>query len=234
MRVAIADHDPDIIEFVGEIVTEQGHTYVGYAEDSALADALLGDRFDLLILDWNLPGKSGMQVLQWMDNALDERPPVIMMTSRTAKQDISEALNAGADDYFTKPEDQHVIATRINALLRGNTGGSAMEKVAEYGDYVLDRIGQTVRHGEKEIALTAKEFELVDLMFRNRDRTLSRSYIMETVWRTNAPLATRTLDMHVSRIRSKLALKPENGFRIFTVFGYGYRLETLGNASQSG
>ena len=68
-------------------------------------------------------------------------------------------------------------------------------------------------------------------MFRNRDRTLSRSYIMETVWRTNVPLATRTLDMHVSRIRSKLALKPENGFRIFTVFGYGYRLETLGNVS---
>jgi len=98
-------------------------------------------------------------------------------------------------------------------------------------DYTLDRIEQTVNHSDKDISLTAKEFELTDLMFRNRDRTLSRRYIMETVWRTNAHLATRTLDMHVSRIRSKLSLTPENGFRIFTVFGYGYRLETLANGS---
>ncbi len=106
-----------------------------------------------------------------------------------------------------------------------------MEPSAQYGEYKLDRIEQKVHHKGKEISLTAKEFELTDLMFRNRDRTLSRRYIMETVWRTNAHLATRTLDMHVSRVRSKLSLTPENGFRIFTVFGYGYRLETLGNGS---
>ncbi len=79
----------------------------------------------------------------------------------------------------------------------------------------------------KQLRMTAKEFELADLFFRNRDRTLSRNYIMETIWRTNAALATRTLDMHISRVRSKLDLKPENGFRIFTVFGYGYRLESM-------
>ena len=227
MRVAIADDDPDIIEFLGKIVTEQGYTYDGSADGKSLSNALLGNGFDMVILEWNLPGQSGMEILQWMESAIDDRPPVIMMTNRTAKQEISDALNAGADDYITKPEDKAVIAARINALLRQSSGASAMETIAEYGDYLLDRIGQTVRHGEKEIALTAKEFELTDLMFRNRDRTLSRRYIMETVWRTNAHLATRTLDMHVSRIRSKLALKPENGFRIFTVFGYGYRLETL-------
>ena len=229
MRVAIADHDPDIIEFLGKIVTEQGYAYAGFSDGKSLADALLRDKFDLIILDWSLPGKSGMQLLKWMEGALADRPPVIMMISRTAKQDISDALNAGADDYITKPEDKDVIAVRIRAMLRGHAAASSMETTAEYGDYLLDRIAQTVRHGGREIALTAKEFELVDLMFRNRDRTLSRRYIMETVWRTNAHLATRTLDMHVSRIRSKLALKPENGFRIFTVFGYGYRLETLGN-----
>ncbi len=229
MRVAIADHDPDIIEFLGKIVAGQGYAYAGYAGGKSLADALLSDQFDLVILDWNLPGKSGMQLLKWMEKTLADRPPVIMMINRTAKQDISDALNAGADDYITKPENKNAITARIDALLRGNTGASSMETKVEYGDYLLDRIALTVRHGEREIALTAKEFELADLMFRNRDRTLSRRYIMETVWRTNALLATRTLDMHVSRIRSKLALKPENGFRIFTVFGYGYRLESLGN-----
>lgn len=229
MRVAIADDDLEIIDFLGKIVEGQGHVYAGYADGTALSNALLRDTFDLVILDWNMPGKNGMQILEWMESAVEDRPPVIMMTSRTAKQDISDALNAGADDYITKPEDKHVIAARINAMLRRNNGGSAMEAMAEYGDYLLDRIEQTVRHRDTEIALTAKEFELTDLMFRNRDRTLSRRYIMETVWRTNAHLATRTLDMHVSRVRSKLSLKPENGFRIFTVFGYGYRLETLGS-----
>ncbi|MEH6827466.1 response regulator transcription factor [Parasphingorhabdus sp.] len=228
MRVAIADDDSEIIEFLGGIVEGQGYVYAGYADGTSLSNALLRDTFDLVILDWNMPGKNGMQILEWMESAVEDRPPVIMMTSRTAKQDITDALNAGADDYITKPEDKNVIAARINALLRRNNGASAMETTAEYGDYLLNRIEQTVRHGDREIALTAKEFELTDLMFRNRDRTLSRRYIMETVWRTNAHLATRTLDMHVSRIRSKLALKPENGFRIFTVFGYGYRLETFG------
>jgi DNA-binding response OmpR family regulator len=86
---------------------------------------------------------------------------------------------------------------------------------------------QEISFDEHRVELTAKEFELAELLFKNRDRSLSRAYIMETIWRTNVDLATRTLDMHVSRLRSKLLLKPENGFRIFTVFGYGYRLETM-------
>lgn len=228
MRIAIADDDQEIVDFLTGIAEKEGHVAVGYNDGTSLTTALLRDTYDLVILDWNMPGKTGLQILEWMKDAVDDRPPVIMMTSRTAKQDISDALNAGADDYITKPEDPKVIAARINALLRRSGGSSAMETTAEYGDYVLDRINQIVRHKGKEIALTAKEFELTDLMFRNRDRTLSRRYIMETVWRTNAHLATRTLDMHVSRVRSKLSLSPENGFRIFTVFGYGYRLETLG------
>ncbi len=229
MRIAIADDDREVVDFLGKIVEEQGHVFVGFADGDALANALLRDTFDLVILDWNMPGKTGMQILEWMEGAVDDRPPVMMMTSRTAKQDISDALNAGADDYITKPEDPNVIAARINAILRRGNGSTAMETTAQYGDYILDRIEQKVRHNKTEVALTAKEFELTDLMFRNRDRTLSRRYIMETVWRTNAHLATRTLDMHVSRVRSKLSLTPENGFRIFTVFGYGYRLETLSN-----
>lgn len=229
MRIAIADDDAEIIEFLTKIVEGQGHVAVGFSDGTALTSALLRDTFDLVILDWNMPGKTGIQILEWMQDAVDDCPPVIMMTSRTAKQDVSDALNAGADDYITKPEDPDVISARINAVLRRNTGGSAMEPSVQYGDYKLDRIEQKVHHNGKQIALTAKEFELTDLMFRNRDRTLSRRYIMETVWRTNAHLTTRTLDMHVSRVRSKLSLSPENGFRIFTVFGYGYRLETLGN-----
>lgn len=227
MRIAIADDDGDSLTFLEGIIAGMGHICVKFNDGERLATALLRDTFDLVMLDWNMPGKTGMQILKWMQQTVDTPPPVIMLTARTAKRDITEALHAGADDYITKPEDDTIIAARIAAVLRRSHAGGSMDKVAEYGAYRLDRMAQAIRHSGVEIALTAKEFELADLLFRNRDRTLSRAYIMETIWRTSADLATRTLDMHISRVRSKLALKPENGFRIFTVFGYGYRLETI-------
>jgi DNA-binding response OmpR family regulator len=228
MRIAVADDELDVREYLKNIVEEQGHLAVTFSDGNALAQALSRDTFDLVILDWSMPGKDGIALLKWMENSLDDHPPVIMMTNRTAKADITEALNSGAADYITKPEDPGVIAARINAMLRrGSNGSGAFATEATYGKYHLNRINQAVTIDGTTVTMTAKEFELADLFFRNSDRTLSRNYIMETIWRTTATLATRTLDMHISRVRSKLNLKPENGFRIFTVFGYGYRLESL-------
>ena len=227
MRVVIADDEPDVIAFLKSILEEMGHVVVSFNDGNLLSQAMVRETFDLLILDWNIPGKDGLATLQWMQSTMSERPPVIMMTNRSAKKDISDALNAGADDYITKPEDRVVVAARLNAMLRRNAGTGAFDTKATYGKYMLDRLEQTVEIDNKTIALTAKEFELADLFFRNADRTLSRNYIMETIWRTTAALATRTLDMHISRVRAKLDLQPENGFRIFTVFGYGYRLESI-------
>jgi DNA-binding response OmpR family regulator len=227
MRIAIADDEADVIAYLKSIIDEMGHSVVTFSDGNALSQSLVRETYDLVILDWSMPKKDGLETLKWMQSAMTERPPTIMLTNRTAKKDISDALNAGADDYITKPEDRGVITARINAMLRRNAGSGSFETKATYGKYELDRIEQTVGYDGKKILLTAKEFELADLFFRNRDRTLSRNYIMETIWRTTAALATRTLDMHISRVRSKLDLKPENGFRIFTVFGYGYRLETM-------
>ena len=227
MRIAIADDDASSLAFLENVVTGMGHICAQFADGERLSAALLRDTFDLVMLDWNMPGRTGLEVLEWMQATIDNAPPVIMLTARTSKRDVTDALNAGADDYICKPEEESVIAARISAVLRRTTGSTSMEKIAEYGSYRLDRMAQTIRHADQDIVLTAKEFELADLLFRNRDRTLSRAYIMETIWRTSADLATRTLDMHISRVRSKLNLKPENGFRIFTVFGYGYRLETV-------
>ena len=227
MRIAIADDETDVVNHLKAIVDELGHTSVTFSDGNALSQSLVRETYDLVILDWSMPRKDGLETLNWMRTALQERPAVIMMTNRTAKKDITDALNAGADDYITKPEDRDVIAARINAMLRCKAGSGAFDTKATYGKYDFDRIEQTVTFDGQTVMMTAKEFELADLFFRNRDRTLSRNYIMETIWRTTAALATRTLDMHISRVRSKLELKPENGFRIFTVFGYGYRLETM-------
>ncbi len=227
MRIAIADDEADVVNYLKAIIEDLGHNVVVFNDGSALSQSLVRETYDLVILDWSMPKKDGLQTLQWMQSTMQERPPVIMMTNRTAKQDISAALNAGADDYITKPEDRGVIAARINAMLRRTAGSGAFDTKATYGKYEFDRIEQSVNFDGQTVMMTAKEFELADLFFRNRDRTLSRNYIMETIWRTTAALATRTLDMHISRVRGKLDLRPENGFRIFTVFGYGYRLETM-------
>jgi DNA-binding response OmpR family regulator len=230
MLVVIADGEPEVVHHLKSIVEELGHAAVGYTDGDALMQALVRDTYDLLILDWNMPRKDGLEMLHWMHEALPQRPPVLMITSRSAKKDVSEALNAGAADYISKPEDRAVISARISAMLSPGANGSSFDTEATYGIYRLNRIEQTVLVDGQTITLTAKEFDLADLFFRNTNRTLSRNYIMETIWRTTADLATRTLDMHISRVRAKLNLQPENGFRIFTVFGYGYRLETVAKA----
>jgi DNA-binding response OmpR family regulator len=226
MRVFVADHGSDVVDYLKQIVEDLGHVAVGCTDSNAFTKILSRDVFDLVILDWNICTADDTSLLEWMSDTLRTRPPVIMMANRSAKRDITDALNAGADDYITKPESRHVIAARINALLRGNAAGGAFDTEVTYGLYKMNRLEQSVTiHGETVI-LTAKEFELAEMFFKNTDRTLSRNYIMQTIWRTTATLATRTLDMHISRVRAKLALRPENGFRIFTVFGYGYRLES--------
>lgn len=232
MRIAIADDDPEVVKYLEGIVAELGHSSVCFANGDVTATALLRDTFDLLILDWMMPGRDGMELLSWMQNSVENPPPVLMMTNRTSKRDVTDALNAGAEDYITKPEDRDVIAARIKAILRRSPSAPGFDKIAVFGKYRFDRMAQTCAYNDQIVSLTAKEFDLADLLFRNRDRTLSRAYIMETVWRTSVDLTTRTLDMHVSRLRSKLALGPENGFRIFTVFGYGYRLESLATLGQ--
>ena len=113
MRVAIADDETDVTDFLKAIVEELGHLAVTFSDGNALIQALARDTFDLVILDWMMPGKDGMELLKWMEGSLEEKPPVIMITNRTAKADIAEALNAGAADYITKPEDRAVIAARI-------------------------------------------------------------------------------------------------------------------------
>jgi len=187
---------------------------------------LLREVFDLVILDWNIRAADEISLLEWMNKTLVTRPPVIVMANRSAKRDIADALNAGADDYITKPESRNIIAAWVNALLRGNAACGAFDTEVTYGAYKMNRLEQSVSIHGQTVILTAKEFELAEMFFKNTDRTLSRHYIMQTIWRTTATLATRTLDMHISRVRAKLALQPENGFRIFTVFGYGYRLES--------
>lgn len=227
MHIAVVDDEEAIRGFVTRALAESGHSCTSYRGGRALLSALARETFDLVIVDWNMPEMSGIEIIQSMHALLEERPPVIMLTSRSEKEDIAEALNEGADDFIVKPESPIVIAARVNALLRRTSGTAAapQDEAPRFGDYMFDKSRGAVLFGEREIMLTSKEFALALLLFSNQNRPLSRRYIMEAVWKSVADLSTRTLDMHISRIRTKLSLRPENGFSLRTVFGYGYRLE---------
>lgn len=212
---------------LGQIISSMGYEFTAFDDRSALVEGLRQSMFDLILLDLTLADSNAAKIAELVSKKADSAPAVVMTLARSAKSEIASVLSHGADDYILKPEDDNVIRARISAVLRKSPPGASMTKELSFGDYVLNRLTQSVEFKGKIIELTAKEFDLAELLFTHRDKTLSRSFIMERIWRTNAKLATRTLDMHISRLRSKLKLDGTSGFRIFTVFGHGYRMDSV-------
>ncbi len=224
MRVALADDEQELLEQIAAVVVAGGHEIETFANGLELQKALKRETFDVVMLDWNMPGLTGVDVLEWANENLPSPPPFIMLTSRGEKDDIVRGLQAGAVDYITKPESDEIIRARLEAAGR-RLGGSKPDQYAQFGKYRLDRKSKSVEVDGSGVAVTAKEFDLVDLLFQNLDRPLSRGYLFSKVWGGETELETRTIDVHVSRLRTKLQLQPANGFVIRTVFGFGYRMD---------
>jgi len=226
MRVAILEDDLALASYVEKSLSEAGHRCDLYSDGQLLVRALRRETFDLLILDWNVPGLSGHGVLQWMKANLEKCPPSLMLTSRSAEEDIVEGLQAGADDYVIKPVTPPVLLARVNAVAR-RAYPSTAGGIETFGNYRFDVRAENVDLHGQPIALTAKEFALALLLFRNTHRAMSRAYIFESLWGRNPDLPTRTLDAHVSNVRTKLNLRPANGYKLVPIYAYGYRLEAL-------
>ncbi len=227
MRIAIVEDDPAMARYISDIATEADYRVQSFSAGQQLLSAMRTDMYDLIMLDWNMPGMSGMDVLNQIRTSMQDAPPVIMLTSRSDKRDIADALTSGADDYIIKPESREVIAARMAAMLRRTQRTDPTVRHEDFGPYRFDYINRTIALNGEMIALTAKEYGLAQMLFKNLDRALSRAYLLQMLWNSVADLPTRTLDMHISRIRTKLSLTPENGYRVQTVFGYGYRLECI-------
>lgn len=181
----------------------------------------------MLILDWQVHDASGSEVMHWACENLSPKLPVLFITSHSSENDIIEGLAAGADDYMIKPIRRNELVARVQALLRRAYPSQNAAEHIQFGRYGLEtRSGQLTLDGAP-IALTKKEFDLALLFFRNINRPLSRATILESVWSSNIDIPSRTLDTHVSRVRSKLQLRPEDGFRLAPVYSYGYRLEQV-------
>ena len=224
MRIALAEDEQDLREQLAAIVVAGGHDIEVFANGKSLQTALKRDTYDVVLLDWNMPGLTGLDVLNWAAEHMECPPAFIMITSRSATDDVVRALEAGAVDYIIKPEADEIIRARLEAAGR-RIGFANSEARAEFGKYVLDRKAKTIEFDGEAIAVTAKEFDLADLMFQNVDKPLSRAYLFARVWGSDVELETRTIDVHISRLRSKLKLEPGNGFVVRTVFGFGYRMD---------
>ncbi len=233
MRILIADDDGDVRNYIQSALGEGGHSCVAFANGREVVTELARNTYDLLMLDWNMPGYSGIEVIDWAQANLDPVPALIVMTSRNDKHDIVRALKAGADDYIVKPESADVILARVSSVLRRSGIGKSADRFEQRGRYQFDKLSSSVGYDGRKSQLTAKEFDLIKLFFDNLQRPLSRDYIMERVWKNVAGLSTRTLDMHVSRLRTKLDLRPESGYSLQTVFGYGYRLDSFEDGTQN-
>lgn len=191
------------------------------------AEAL--DRFDdirpdLVLLDVMLPTVSGLDVCREMRQRSDV--PIIMVTAKTAEIDTVVGLEVGADDYVTKPYSARELIARIRAVLR--RGGDVEESgdlILESGPVRMDVDRHVVSvHGER-IALPLKEFDLLEYLMRNKGRVLTRGQLIDRVWGADYVGDTKTLDVHVKRLRSKIEADPANPVRLVTVRGLGYKLE---------
>lgn len=229
MRIAIADHDARTINCLKHFVEAMGYNATVFTHGGALITQLQRDVFDLLILGWRLSDRSGLDVLRWTSDTLLKVPLIIITHNSGNKEDIAAALLGGADDYAVLPLDPDILQARIAALLRRSGGnGPSRNGTQHFGRYSFDPKKAMVALNAQKVELTAKEFALALLFFQNIGRDLSRNYLSQTIWNRVAGLQSRTLDMHVSRLRSKLRLEPANGFGLVTIFGYGYRLDQCG------
>ncbi|MBC7574901.1 MAG: response regulator transcription factor [Herminiimonas sp.] len=227
MRIAVLDDDRSQTDLVSQVLNAAGHVCHAFQSGKEMVNQLRRESFDMLIIDWQVPDLSGADVLRWSREKLPSTLPVLFMTSRSGEDDIVAGLAAGADDYMIKPIRRGELVARVQALLRRAYPSQNTVEQIQFGDYIFEsRTGRLIVAG-KPVDVTQKEFDLALLFFRNLGRPLSRAYILEAVWSRDVEIPSRTMDTHVSRVRSKLQLRPENGFRLAPVYSYGYRLEQI-------
>jgi DNA-binding response OmpR family regulator len=225
MRFAIVEDDKAVSDELRQIAESLGHHASAFASAKPFLAALRRETFDLVLLDWHLPDGSGIEILRHLRSSVSATLPVLFITANSAEAAVIEGLTAGADDYITKPAAKAIVVARISALLRRAYAGAAVAEVETFGPYEFHPAIERVKQDGTPVELTSKEFHLALTLFRNRSRALSRTYLMEAVWGQSADVPSRTLDVHLSHVRRKLGLQPANGYRLITVYGYGYRLE---------
>jgi len=225
-RVLIVEDEADLAEPLAYLLRREGYE-VEIAEDgSAALIAFQRHGADIVLLDLMLPGLPGTEVCRRL--RAESTVPIIMLTAKDSEVDIVVGLELGADDYVTKPYSTRELLARMRAVLRRYEQpdeDDAGERVLTGGRVTLDVDRHTVAVDGQEIAMPLKEFELLELLMRNAGRVLTRGQLIDRVWGADYFGDTKTLDVHIKRIRSRIERTPKDPEMLVTVRGLGYRFE---------
>ena len=220
--IFILEDDDSIRKLINYSLKSQGFEVQDFPLPSLFWQALETQTPDLLLLDIMLPEEDGISILKKLrSNPKTSTIPVIMLTAKDSEYDIVTGLDAGADDYVTKPFGMMALVSRIKAVLRRYEKSDSKKEVLEAGGITIDENQHTVFAGSQQIFLTVKEFDLLALLIKNRGNVLTREQLLESIWEVSTDIESRTVDVHIRTLRAKLGEYEKN---IETISGVGYKL----------
>jgi two-component system phosphate regulon response regulator PhoB len=223
-RILVVDDEPDIVALVVYHLAKAGYKVSSASTGTDALALAKRDRPSLIVLDLMLPGMSGFDVLAKLrEDATTAGIAVLMLTARKEEPDRIRGLELGADDYLTKPFSPQELVLRVGAILRRLAGAGEQTDLIQAGPIRIDRSAHIVTVNSHEVELTPTEYKLLLTLAERKGRVQARTHLLETVWDAAPDIQTRTVDMHIQRLRTKLH---PAGDLIETVRGFGYRLKT--------
>jgi len=220
------EDDVDQAELIAVWLKSAGHTVNHFSSSRSFLREVLRDSYDLLVLDWIVPDMDGVEVMTRVRSSARHYTPVLFVTAKDTEDDVVAALGAGADDYMAKPLSQREFVARVSAVVRRGNVDAGKNEMPELTPYEVKLDRKQISLDGEQVELTHREFDLAVFMFRNAGRVVSRSHILESIWGIHgADLNTRTVDTHISRLRKKLKIGPEKGWKLSAIYQHGYRLE---------
>lgn len=220
--IFILEDDDSIRKLINYSLKSQGFEVQDFPLPSLFWQTLETQTPDLLLLDIMLPEEDGISILKKLRSSPKTSTiPVIMLTAKDSEYDIVTGLDAGADDYVTKPFGMMALVSRIKAVLRRYEKSDSKKEVLEAGGITIDENQHTVFAGSQQIFLTVKEFDLLALLIKNRGNVLTREQLLESIWEVSTDIESRTVDVHIRTLRAKLGEYEKN---IETIRGVGYKL----------
>jgi two-component system OmpR family response regulator len=226
MRILVAEDDPRLAALLQQSLAEAGWTVDVHHGGRRAFDAALEEGssfYDVLLLDWMLPEMDGVSVCRRL-REFGVRTPVLMLTARTTVPDRVNGLDAGADDYLIKPFDLEELLARLRALYRRARTDDQEASILQVGDLVLDAGARRTTRGGIEIELSAREFDILELLLRRSGQLVTRLNILDEVWDGETDLRSNVIDVHVASLRAKID-RPFGAETITTLRGAGYRLD---------
>lgn len=225
-KILVVDDEPDLVQLVSYNLKKEGFAVSVSADGEDALQKIKKTEFNLILLDLMLPGIQGMEVCRILrNNPKTEHIPVIMLTARVEEADKVRGLETGADDYMTKPFSPKELIARVNAVLRRTGERAAKDKVIKLGSLLIDKEAYTVTKGNKPLHLSATEFKLLLYLVERRGRVFSRDQLLDAVWKDESFVESRTVDVHIRRLRTQIEDDPSNPVYLKTRRGVGYYVE---------